>query len=351
MLKKSALSISGSELQLRAQEAIRYLVANVPDSRLEMIATQGSGTWDFEARLAIGSSAKRLLCEAKSRAWPNELHAVAHRLQAAVRQNLPDRCVPVFIAPYLSPQAIEFCSEHGLSWTDLAGNGELKIEGAYVRVIGKTNSFKTSRGTTSLYSPKSARIVHALLLEPKRKWKTDELAHASGASLGQVSSVKAALQAMNWIEAGYGSTSLTEPRKLLDDWALHYRPGRQTVRFFTLDTPSKLEASVADTIPVYAFTEFSAAERYAPYTRHQRVAFYVPTWTEADAAAVRLKGGDGAANVTVYVAGEALDFVEEVGGTRCVSPILTYLDLKQLSGRGQDAADHLLETVIHPRWG
>ncbi len=316
-----------------------------------MIATQGSGTWDFEARLAIGSSAKRLLCEAKSRAWPNELHAVAHRLQAAVRQNLPDRCVPVFIAPYLSPQAIEFCSEHGLSWADLAGNGELQIDGAYVKVTGKRNSFKTRKGTASLYSPKSAQIIHALLLQPKRNWKTDDLAQASGASLGQVSGVKRILQANNWIEAGYGATSLTAPRKLLDDWSLHYAPGRKTVRLFTLDSPARLEARVAETLSEYAFTEFSAAERYAPFTRHQRVAFYVPTWSQTDAAALNLKGGDGAANVTVYVTGGAIDFVEEVNGTRCVSPILTYLDLNHLSGRGQDAADHLLETVIQSRWG
>ena len=350
MLKETSVSISGPELERQAQEAIRALVATIPGVQVEISPLASGEAWDFDVELDLGSYRQRLLCEAKSRAFPNELHAIAHRLQQGVRQHPSERTIPVFIAPYLSPQAIQSCAELGLSWADLAGNCELKIDGAYIKVLGNHNPHKKGRGTASLYSPQSSRVIHALLLEPHRKWTTEELAHAAGVSLGQVSSVKKLLETNNWIRAVYGETSLTEPRRLLDDWSLHFKPHRKCVRLFTLDTPTQLEERIASTLSDYAFTELSAAQRYAPYTRHQRVAFYVSRWEEGHASALGLKGGDGAANVTIYETGEELAFTGTVNGSRCASPIQTYLDLRLLSGRGQDAAEHLLQTVIEPRW-
>jgi hypothetical protein len=322
----------------------------IPGVQVEILPLASGEAWDFDVQLRLGSDRQRLLCEAKTRAWPNELHAIAHRLQQGVRQHLSDRTTPVFIAPYLSPHAIQSCAELGLSWADFAGNCELKIDGAYIKVLGNPNPYKKGRGTASLYSPQSSRVVHALLLEPHRKWTTGELAHSAGVSLGQVSNVKKLLETNNWIRAVYGEASLKEPRKLLDDWSLHYKPPRKTVRLFTLDTPTQLEEKIGATLSDYAFTELSAAQRYAPYTRHQRVAFYVSRWEEGHASALGLKGGDGAANVTIYETGEELAFTETVNGSWCVSPIQTYLDLRLLSGRGQDAAEHLLHSVIEPRW-
>ncbi len=337
-------------MELKAQATLRDLVATIPGARIEIAPLPSEGEWDFEAFVTLNSGRQRLLCEAKSRAWPNELHAIAHRLQQGVRQHLPERSIPVFIAPYLSPQAIQSCAELGLSWADLAGNCELKIDGAFIKVMGNENPYKKGRGTASLYSPQSSRIVHALLLAPHRKWTTEELAKEAGASLGQVSSVKKLLETNSWIRATYGETSLTEPRKLLDDWSNHYKPKRKSIRMFTLDSPAQLEEGIASTLSGYAFTELSAAQRYAPYTRHQRVALYVKRWDDEQASTLGLKGGDGAANVTIYEAGEDIAFVETVNGSRCVSPIQTYLDLRLLAGRGQDAAEHLLESVIEPRW-
>jgi hypothetical protein len=350
VLKKTLNSKIGFDLERQAQEAIRCLLATIPGAEVEILPQARGVARDFDVEVQLRSGRQRLLCEAKSRAWPNELYAIAHRLQQGVRENPLGQAIPVLIAPYLSPQAIQSCDELGLSWADLAGNCELKLEGAYIKVLGHTNPYKSGRGTGSLYSPQSSRVVHALLLEPQRKWTTEELSRNAGVSLGQVSSVKKLLEINSWIRASYGETSLIEPRKLLDDWALHYKPQRTTVRLFTLDTSVQLEERIGSTLSDYAFTELSAAHRYAPYTRHQRVAFYIRRWEEGQALALGLKAGDGASNVTIYETGDELPFIESVNGSRCVSPIQAYLDLRLLPGRGLDAADHLLQTVIEPRW-
>ncbi|MCB8933072.1 MAG: type IV toxin-antitoxin system AbiEi family antitoxin [Fimbriimonadaceae bacterium] len=321
----------------------------MPNAGVEIVESHNR-EWDFEARVNTGAGERTLVCQAKSRAWPNELHAIAYRMHRAIEQLGNGRLIPVLVAPYVSPQAAESCRELGLSWADLAGNCELHIDEAFIHVQGLPNPFRKGRGTASLYSPKSSRVVHALLIDPKRPWTTEDLAMASGVSLGQVASVKKLLATNRWIRASYGHTVLTEPRKLLADWSNHYKPKRSTVHLFTLDAPAVLEERIASTVPDYAFTEFSAADRYAPYTRYQRVAFYVPGWDEQLSNALDLKSGDGASNVTVYVTGAPIPHVEEAAHARCVSPVLVYLDLLQLPGRGQDAAEHLLASAIEPRW-
>ncbi len=337
-----------------AREALRRILASIPGARFEFIDQpihqRNDQRWDFEVTLITSSGSKTLICEAKSRAWPNELYGIAHRFQAVRHQVASGQTVPIFIAPYVSKQAAETCLELGLSWADLAGNCELRIDGAFIKIHGTPNPYRKGRGTASLYTPKSANVVHALLLNLQRSWTTEDLAQTANVSLGQVASVKKLLEAHNWIQASYGNTELTKPDKLLDDWAQNYKPKRKTLRFFTLDSPPQFEAKVAEALQDYAFTEFSAAERYAPYTRHQRVAFYAPHWDDELSRILELKQGDSASNVTVYELGEPILFAEEVNGVRCASPVQTYLDLKALPGRGQDAASHLLESVIQARW-
>lgn len=350
MLKTFDVPISGPELEREAKEALRRILATIPGARIEVVDQPAHHRCDFEVHVIASTGSRTLLCEAKSRAWPNELHAIAHRLNSSLDAGVPGRTVPVFIAPYVSKQAAETCLELGLSWADLAGNCELRIDGAFIKVQGEPNPFRKGRGTASLYTPKSANVVHALLLDRHRAWTTEDLAQAANVSLGQVASVKKLLEVNNWIRASYGKTELLEPAKLLDDWSQHFKPKRKTLRFFTLDSPREFESRVASTLSEYAFTEFSAAERFAPYTRHQRVAFYVPHWNDELTRALELKQGDGASNVTVYEVSGPLLFAETLASARCASPIQTYLDLKTLAGRGQDAASHLLESVIQPRW-
>jgi len=350
VLKISKSVLIGPELERKAQDAIHAVLASVAIDEVEIQVQPRNADWDFEVRVKTKLGPVALLCDVKSRAWPNELHAIAYRLQRAVRTRQPEVCVPVLVAPYFSAQAMESCSELGLSWADLSGNADLKMEGVYVRVRGFETPKRETRSATTLYGPRSSRVIHALLLEPSRKWNTESLASASGVSFGQVSTVRNLLEQNDWLISSYGVATLSEPKKLLEDWAAHHKPRRIAHRYFSLDPPAKLEARLESVLPDYALTEFAAADRYAPYTRYQRVAFYVPQWTEDHGRELGLRGGDGASNVTIYETGDDIPFVEIVRGSRCVSPIQTYLDLTQLAGRGLAAAEYLLETQIVGRW-
>jgi Transcriptional regulator, AbiEi antitoxin, Type IV TA system len=341
--------ISGNELEPLASETLRSLLSDIPDilgySAKDQVRT-ASGIVDRVVELDTTSGPKALFCEVKTRAWPNEIPAIAHQLKKVT----PIDSFAVLIAPYVSESAAEICTEFGLSWVDLAGNCDLRLNGIYIKVQGNPNPYAKSRGTAALYSPKSALVVHALLHHPGRLWTHSELANVSGVSQAQVSSVKKLIESHGWIQAKYGEIRLTQPRELLADWKQNYKPKRRALQFFTLDSVEELETKINEQFPGFALTEVSASERYAPYIRNNpRVAFYCSGWNPNFAVTLGLRDGEGGANVTVYQADE-LPFTERVNGVRCVSAIQTYLDLSVLSGRGQDAAEHLYDTVIAPRW-
>jgi hypothetical protein len=339
------LNIKGEAIQ-----SISRVLTETPGIAIERIERETIAGCDFLIRITTPLGSQTLACETKARAYPSEIISISVRLKRLVQEQGDDHWYPVLIIPYFSKQAVATCMEVGISCVDIVGNCQISTPGVYIKIEGIKNPYHRGRDTLSLYSPKSAQIIHALLLKPEREWTVQELAYESKTSLGQVSSVKKLLEMNNWIASIYGKTKLVEPQKLLDDWLANYKPRRKVYHFYTLDDPAKLERRLSEHVPPCALTEYSAADKFAPYSRYQRVSFYVSEWSEEHAASLDLLGGDGASNVTVYEVPEAFQFCEEVRGYRCVSPILTYLDLMATPGRSQDAAEHLLNLCLLPRW-
>lgn len=301
------------------------------------------------ADVAFQAGGALFVLEAKARLWPSDVPSVAQRLKQHCRSS-EGACVPIVMAPDVSERTAERCLEEGIGWADFAGNCHIRFDRVLIHIQGKTRERAAARGTSSLYTPKAARVVHALLIQPYRSWRVVDLAERTQVSLGQVSNVRRLLVQNAFGEETPEGVRLIEPRQLLLDWSKNYRPRRTAQRYYYLKRPGELERALADRLPSYALTELAAAERYAPFTRYQSVAFYVPSWSSQAAKELELRPAEGAPNVTVYEDPDGLRFAEQRGFATCASPIVTYLDLFLLGGRGQDAAEHLLDTAIVPRW-
>lgn len=347
MLKRSQSLKSHREIERSAAEILERVLTDTlgraPESLPPRVSSDKGGDLAFHAGGAL------FVVEAKSRLWPSDVPAVAQSLKRRCRSN-DELCVPVVMAPDISERTAERCLEEGIGWADLAGNCHIQFDRMLIHVQGKTGERGSSRGTSSLYTPRAARIVHALLAQPQSGWKVVELAERTGVSLGQVSNVRKLLLQNAFAEATSEGVRLIEPQRLLLDWSRNYRPRRTIHRYYSLRRPDDLEKSLADRLTAYALTELAAAERYAPFTRYQSVAFYVPSWGPGMAKELDLRPAEGTPNVSVYEDPDGLLFAEEKGSVKCASPILTYLDLTLLGGRGQDAAEQLFETTIVPGW-
>ena len=74
--------------------------------------------------------------------------------------------------------------------------------------------------------------------------------------------------------------ALSEPEKLLSDWAQNYNFRKNRIRdFYSLKSVSEIEFSLAQLCQeeklTYALTSFSGAARLAPAVRYQRVFVYI----------------------------------------------------------------------------
>ncbi len=341
------------------RSAFRRCMADVPFCTVQFLKKKGPATdSDVDAIAEIRTNRSKrvvLLLEAKPNGQPrNARHAVNHLLRAGSRFQNP---YPVLVAPYVSPEAAEIVSRAGVGYLDLAGNGRLSFDRVYIRREGWPNRLGQRRELRSLYSPKAERALRVLLTEPKKIWRIDALAKTADVSLGQASNVKRLLEDREWICHDRKGSVLTKPATLLSEWAENYRFSRSTVHdFYTTDAPPQLEAKLATACAQlkikYALTAFSAAARIAPMVRYQRASAYIAAEIEHVAEQMGLKRVSSGANVTLIAPYDAgvTEGAQIIDGVSIASAVQIYLDLRSSRGRGEEAAEAILNEVIKPTW-
>jgi hypothetical protein len=322
------------------------------------------GGLDGEADFYVNGKLHRLLIECKSIGQPRQARAAALQLgEQMFRENELTR--GVFVAPFISPAAREELASTNIGWLDFAGNARIAFPDLHME-IERTNSdpFTTKREQRSLFAPKSARILKVMLEAPTdRPWKVNELAWATGVSVGQVSNVRQALLERDLASADQGGgVRLTRQRELLDLWRdSDPRPPEVWLRAHTVlhGTPldkaieqAMIEASAARGRLIFA--SHSAARRLAPFTRVPGEYFY------ADAiglgllsSRLKLTSVAKGENITVFaIDDESLEQHpdESVPGRRMTSPVQTYLDLLGTGERGREAAEHWRALRLEPLW-
>jgi hypothetical protein len=297
-----------------------------------------------------------LLIETKSTGQPKPVREGVNQILRY--KELYPESYGVLIAPYISPRSASICLQEGVGYLDFAGNCFLAFQNVYIRIDGQPNPFGQNRTLRSLYAPKASRILRVLLGNPIEKiWKVKELSKESDVSIGLVSNVKKLLDEREWIADHEVGFSLSNPGALLGEWSENYSYRKNRVQeFYSLQDISEIESRIAEACSEsdieYALTGFSGAARMAPAVRYQRVMSYVRGSIEKLSQVLELKEVDSGANVSLlqpYDEG-VLYGSEEVDGMLVASPIQVYLDLKGFRGRGEEAAEALLEQVIMSKW-
>ncbi|TAK14587.1 MAG: hypothetical protein EPO32_01490 [Anaerolineae bacterium] len=301
---------------------------------------------------------RHLIGEVKINGQPAIARDAVRQLEVQIGKN-SSNTYGIFIAPYLSIDAQNICKAAGIGFMDLAGNCYLSFDSVYVSRNSFPNLYPDRRSLNSLFSPKAERIFRVLVEAGPRRWKTQELSDEAQVSIGQTAKVKSRLQEREWIRSGKIGFELTQPKTLLDDWARSYRIGRNKVyRYYTLLTPQESEKELSDKAgPLdtgFAFTSFSAASKYAPMVRYQRLDAYLSSENKITEIANLLGWKEVAtgANVFLYVPYDrgVLYATRSESSRSVVSATQTFLDVSQSKARGEEAAQALLNGVILERW-
>lgn len=251
--------------------------------------------------------------------------------------------------------------EMEVGYLDLEGNARIAFGGVFIERMVADKPAAEQRELKSLFSPKSAQVLRAMLREPNHAWRVIELSKITGVSLGHVSNVRTGLIDREWASVSGDGLVLSAPGALLDAWRdIYTLPSGERLRFYTPLHGSALEGAARKALGTQdgqglaAFASFSAAQWFAPYGRTGTYYFFADEHgLRKLQTALKLAPVTSGENVVVIVPKDLAllaDTVEPAPGAICTSLVQTYLDLSIAGERGAEAAEHLRqERLSWPR--
>lgn len=287
----------------------------------------------------------------------NAQYATVHRaigqLQLVVRGSA---ATPLLGVPYMPPASAELCRREGISWFDLSGNADIHAPGVLIEFRGHPNRYRRPGRPASVFAPKSSRIARALLIEPGRHLRQQDVAEETGLDAGYVSRIVQRLVAARFVaRAQNGALKVIAPRALLDGWRAENPFAREQVERFHVasrggeEALRKVAAGLRRASATHAFTGLAAAWTLAPFAMFRVVTVYVDgPVTDELAASVGARRVDSGANLWVVAPRDAGVFhrARVVHDVRSVHAVQAYVDLAGHAERANEAADHLRRTAL-----
>jgi hypothetical protein len=218
----------------------------------------------------------------------------------------------------------------------------------------------------NLGTPEAGRIIRALLVPANAsiRWTQREMQNhcRPNVSLGLVNKVVRHLRDEAFTaESPDGGFHLLDPLKLLFAWRDAYRFDRHERRsYFSLLQGKKLRdtlCQLSSDAEGIAYASFSAADFQAPHVRQPKTWLYVRQ-QDLSGFEERLdaKPVDSGENLVVLIPHDDGVFCfADTGGSDemrlpCTNAVQTYVDLYHSGGRGQEAAEALLEQRLKSDW-
>lgn len=352
------MELSYEELEKKAETALRTCLKKVPFVKIKNIKKDSGRDGkkpDLLVKLKLSSGERYLIGDVKTSGQPRLARIAVNQLLRYL--DMFPGSYGVFMAPYISPEAAKICLKENIGYLDFSGNCFICFDQVYIENRGEPNLFAKRRDLRSLYSPKAERVLRVLLNNPKRMWKVKDLTDEAAVSLGQISNVKKLLDDREWLKIEPDGFSLDQPEKLISEWAENYRFRKNQVwDFYSMKDIPEIEDALANFCRKkgikYALTGFSGSARLAPAVRYKRAFVYIEEYEEAIASQLDLKKVTSGANVTLLTPYDEGVFYNsrQIDGISVVSPVQIYLDLVGFRGRGEEAANAILDEIIRPTW-
>lgn len=305
---------------------------------------------DLDVDAAADRRGRKWVFEVKASSRPGIVASAAERL----RVHSPHDALAILVVPFMTLAGASAAADRDLNWLDLSGNAHIRDDDLYIRVEGRPNQFAGRGRPSSPFAPKSSRIAHTLLLDPARWWRQKELAEKTNLDDGHISRIVRRLDDDELLERDGAQLRPRDPDLMLDAWAEDYRFGRHDIVIghatgSGTQLARELHTGLAKAGIGHAFTGLVAAWVLEPFARFRLNSAYVHGDPREAADAVGMRRNERGANVQLIGPNDQGVYLgqRDVDGLPCVSPVQTYLDLRHLPERADEAArqlrdDHLL---------
>ena len=260
----------------------------------------------------------------------------------------------VFMAPYISEQTAEMLKQHHHSYMDLSGNGHIAAGAIYISVEGKPNQFKDHEYNRNYFSKRSSAasaILREMMVNPYEVMHVKTIAEKTKKSIGAVSNVKAYLTEHGWAEEYEKGFRLSNIDEMLKTWGREYKKiPNQTVSLYSLDDIPVLEKEIQNWNHTHGghavLGFFSAAARYAPIVRYKKLYVYVDgADLDEFILDLQLQKVSTGENVSVILPHDDTPclYAKYEKDALITSPVQTVLDLLSGIGRGEEAAEAIIQ--------
>lgn len=356
-LLKLSLTMKQNDFKPQIKEALTERLSSIPFLSFSIEEDRVIGAnfkVDFFVEIKTKEDNYYFLVETKNTGFPRIAREAAYQLESYKR--FIKNSYGIFAAPYISPDSAEICRNFGIGFLDDSGNCSINYKNIFIQIQGKPNLFNEKRILKSLYSPKAERALR-ILLDSKTEWYVQDLAKKADISLGLASNIKKILLDKEFAQSDGYKFRIIKPEELLKEWADNYTYRKNKIQnFFALLSNDEFEDKFSEICYKYAiqyaFTGFSSAERYASFVRYNRSMAYAGNGKEKVISELNLKTVPSGANFTMLEPYDEGVFInsKKIKNMSLVSPIQTYLDLINYQGRGEEAANYLLQEVIKKSW-
>jgi hypothetical protein len=260
---------------------------------------------------------------------------------------------PLVVVPYMGSTGIEICSTLGISWVDLSGNANILAPGLLLHVEGRPNQFKRVGRPSTVFAPRSSRIVRWFLYNQDRNCSLTELEQEVEVDKGYVSKVVTRLCELGYIVKDKNKIfRLVDGKRLLADWYNQYKLNKHDVLKGIY--PSKGGLSLLKEI-VYklnqipevrcAATGLAAAYQYNQFAAYRTVSIYVNSSDDLILENIGFVKESRGANCWLIKPRDdgVFYYSKQIDEIRCVHPIQVYLDLREHPERAHEASNELLK--------
>ena len=310
----------------------------------------------------VAATPIRLIVECKREVFPRDARQLIWQLRdyMLALDNGISRWIPFIAANAISPGARDILHAEKVGYYDRGGSLYLPMPGAFV-FIDKPMTKQAARKAVMIFRGRRALVLHAVWERRSDWFGVHEIAKLAGVAAATASETLVDLERRGWVTAkGAGPAKerrLNDPRGLLDTWAEHQRTVRLTLKkFFVPERPIlKLIGRLADecehrAVP-YAITGEAAGQFYAAHLSSiSQVHCRMLAGKASDdvLAAVGARPVDEGWNLGIIGAEEEgeLAFRQRGEFAWLASPLQTWLDLQQGTGRSHDMANHLREELL-----
>ena len=336
------------------RDAVRILRA-IPGVTVEPTTAKGRGD------IVIQAGEVTSVVEVKALRVTN---AAAARQLAEYAKKLPGDTHLIVVARTTTEQARELLEEAGVGLLDAAGNIRVRLPGLFIWTEGRREIPRNLAGSDEppvKLTGKAGIAAEALLAEPDREWKVQDLAERASVSTALAHRLLVRLERERLVESqGAGpqrTRRVTNRTALLDLWAEEMRDrGIKEARIFRLSRDPRGQAKTLSGLLVearidHAITGAAGAALLAPFITAIPV---VDVWvTEAASLDLVLRDlraepvHDGHNVLLRQTPGDApLAFRQRVQEVWIANPFRLFYDLRQDPRRGREQADRLREEVI-----